>query len=163
MKQKSRQLAEGAATAALYIALTALTRPVAFGPLQLRLSEALTVLPVFSAGTVWGLGTGCFLSSLLMGAALPDLIFGTAATLLGAFGTRLLKKYRFLPVLPPILANLLILPPVFARAYGMDKAIGLLALEIGASECLSAGAGGLLLAGLCRKYRQHIFGDQDHA
>ncbi len=109
-------LVEGGVIAALYTALTMLIPAASFGPVQFRLSEALTILPVFTAAAVPGLTVGCFLSNLLglaTGANLAgawDLLFGTGATLLGALLTYLLRniRWRHLPVpatLPPVLLN----------------------------------------------------------
>ena len=92
--------------AALYIVLTwfsALFGLSGMGAIQLRLSEALCVLPYFTAAAVPGVTVGCLLANVFTGAALPDIIFGTLATLLGAIGTRLLRRYRYLAPLPPIM------------------------------------------------------------
>ena len=95
--------------AALYVALTwfsALFGLSGMGAIQLRLSEALCVLPYFTAAAVTGVTIGCLLANLLTGAAWPDILFGTVATLIGAVGTRALKRCRILALLPPILANI---------------------------------------------------------
>ena len=87
-----------AVIAALYVALTFLSSLFGLsgqGAVQLRISEALTVLPYFTAAAVPGVTLGCLLANLLTGAAAPDLIFGTLATLLGAIGTRALRRWRW--------------------------------------------------------------------
>ncbi|MCM1124540.1 MAG: QueT transporter family protein, partial [Eubacterium sp.] len=82
-------LAQAAMIAALYIVLTFIAN--AFGlanhAVQVRFSEALTVLPYFTPAAIPGLYIGCFLSNILTGCALPDILFGSLATLLGALGT----------------------------------------------------------------------------
>lgn len=109
-----RQIATGAAIAALYVVLTALFAPISFGNgavlgvpgVQFRISEVLVLLPVFTTAAVPGVALGCFLSNLLFGGlGLIDVVFGTLATLLGAFGTRLLRRWPPLAPLPPILLN----------------------------------------------------------
>jgi len=86
-------LALSALIAALYCVVTLLAAPVSFGPIQLRISETFTVLPLFSAAAVPGLTVGCLLSNLIgfmMGLnpiGLIDSLFGTAATLLAALCT----------------------------------------------------------------------------
>ena len=81
MKQKitARTLALGGVVAALYVALTMLSAAfgLASGVIQVRLSEAMTILPVFSAAAVPGLALGCLLANLLTGCALWDVVFGT--------------------------------------------------------------------------------------
>ena len=95
MKQKkSVFITQAALIAAMYTALTVLIAAfnLASGAVQVRLSEALTVLPVFTPAAVPGLFIGCFLSNLITGCALWDVLFGSLATLLGALGTRLSGK-----------------------------------------------------------------------
>lgn len=110
-----RFLAQGAVIAALYSVLTYAAAAVnlAYGPVQFRFSEALTVLPVVTPAAVPGLALGCFLSNLASPLGVVDWIFGTAATLLAALGTRAVRKVEwkeipFLAPLPPVLANTVI-------------------------------------------------------
>ncbi|MBR7181725.1 MAG: QueT transporter family protein [Clostridia bacterium] len=150
-----------AAIAAIYVVLTWLS--AVFGlsgtaAIQLRLSEMLCILPYFTAAAIPGLTVGCLLANLLTAAALPDIIFGTLATLLGAVGTRLLKKWRFLAPLPPIVANTLIIPFVIKIAYvNVDDSLPFLFLTVGIGEILSVGVCGTILLVVLEKYRKHIF------
>lgn len=105
-------LAKSALIAAAYAALTWLAAlwGLAYGPVQFRFSEALTVLPVFAAAGVPGLTLGCFLANLLSGYGVWDFIFGTLATFLAALLTRALRNIRFrgiavLAPLPPVVIN----------------------------------------------------------
>ena len=84
------RLAQAAMIAALYIVLTFIANllGIASGAVQIRFSEALTILPYFTVSAVPGLTVGCLLANILTGCALPDIIFGTLATLLGAVFTR---------------------------------------------------------------------------
>ena len=106
-------LIQAAMIAALYVVLTALAAgfDLASGAIQVRFSEVLTILPFFTPAAVPGVTLGCLLANILTGAALPDIVFGTLATFLGALGTRLLRKHRFLCTLPPVLSNGIIIPP----------------------------------------------------
>lgn len=150
-----RYLTTAAIIAALYVILTFLsaTFGLASGVIQLRLSEALTVLPFFTPAAVPGVTIGCFLANLLTGAPVYDVIFGTLATLLGVLGAALLKKYPFLVALPTILSNTLIIPFVLRLAYGIPDAIWYLMLTIGIGEVLSAGVLGTLLLLLIKKQK----------
>lgn len=142
--------------AALYVVLTFIANlaGLASGVIQVRLSEVLTILPVFTAAAVPGLAVGCVLANLLTGCALWDVVFGSLATLIGALGTRLLrKKGPMLAVLPPILSNMLIVPLVLQQVYGVEDAFWYLMLTVGAGEIISCGALGLLLYRSLKKTR----------
>lgn len=146
-------LTQGAMIAALYVVLTFIANlaGLASGVIQVRLSEALTILPVFTAA-VPGLAVGCVLANLLTGCAVWDVVFGSLATLIGAVGTRLLrKKSPVLAVLPPILANVIIVPLVLQRVYGVSDAYWYLAMTVGAGEIISCGILGLLLYSSLKK------------
>jgi len=136
---KTLRLVNGAAIAAAYVVLTVLAASVnlASGAIQVRFSEALTVLPFFTPAAVPGLAVGCLLSNILTGCALPDIIFGTLATLLGALGTRMLKGHRFLCTLPPVIANTLIVPFVLTYAYHIPGGIPYLMLTVGIGEVIA--------------------------
>ena len=113
----------GAMIAAIYVALTMLFAPISFGPVQFRISEALCILPFFTPAAVPGLAVGCLLSNIFCGAMMPDVIFGTLATLIGAVGSYALRKNKWLVCIPPIVANALIIPFVLRFAYGAEDLI----------------------------------------
>ena len=100
----------GAAIAAIYVALTMSFSAISFGPVQFRISEALCILPFFTPAAIPGLFIGCFLSNLLCGAAVMDVVFGSIATLIGAVGSYCLRHNKWLVCVPPILANAIIVP-----------------------------------------------------
>lgn len=112
---------QAAMIAAIYVVLTFIAN--AFGlanyAIQVRFSEALTILPYFTPTAIPGLVIGCFLSNILTGCALPDIIFGTLATLIGAVLTYELRKFKWLAPIPPIVANAVIVPFVLLYAYGI--------------------------------------------
>ena len=105
MNKKTMYLTHAAAIAALYVVLTFLAN--AFGlanyAVQLRFSEALTILPFFTPAAIPGLFVGCLLANIFTGAALPDIIFGSLATLIAALGTWKLRNHKWLAPLPPLL------------------------------------------------------------
>lgn len=152
-----RFAANAAVIAAIYVVLTYVFAWCASGAVQVRVAEALTILPVFTTAAIPGLAVGCLLANLLTGCALWDVVFGTLATLLGAIGTRLLRKRGFLASLPPILANVLIVPWVLRFVYGDAWPVWLLMLTVGAGELISCGVlGGILLITL-KKYPMILF------
>lgn len=97
--------------AALYVVLTAPFANIAYGPIQFRLAEVLTVLPIFSAATIPGVTIGCFIANLINPSNLGpiDIIGGSLATLIaGIFSWLIGKKNKPLGIIPPILVNGLI-------------------------------------------------------
>ena len=152
-----RSAAKAAVIAAIYVVLTYVFAWCANGAVQVRVAEALTILPMFTPAAIPGLAIGCMLANLLTGCALWDVAFGTLATLLGAIGTRLLRKYGFVAILPPVLANILIVPLVLHFVYGESWPVWLLMLTVGAGELISCGIlGGILLVTL-KKYPVKLF------
>ena len=156
MQKKNIQfLTQAAMIAAIYVVLTFVAN--AFGlanyAVQVRFSEALTILPIFTPAGIPGLFIGCLISNILTGCAIPDIIFGSLATLIGAFGTRALKSNRFLAVLPPIAANAIIVPLILKYAYGLEP-LWFSFLTVTAGEIISCGVLGLLLAFALNKYRK---------
>ena len=149
------RITQGAAIAAVYVALTMIVAPIAFGPVQFRISEALCVLPYFLPSAVPGVTVGCFLANLLCGAAPLDVVFGSIATLIGAVGSYYLgKKNKWLVCLPPILSNTIIVPWVLRYAYGSTDLIPYAMLTVGSGEILAIGVlGNLLLLALERNHR----------
>lgn len=111
-----RYLVLTAAIAALYALLT-LILPLNVAGVQLRVSEALTLLPVLTDAAVPGLALGCVIANFLQGAPLPDVIFGSLATLIAAVLTRRLRKKIYLAALMPALSNGLIVGALLTYVY----------------------------------------------
>ena len=149
----TKKLTTAATISALYVILTGLAKLLNLdsGVIQVRFSEALCILPCFTPAAVPGLFIGCLLSNILTGGVIWDVIFGSLATLLGAIGTRLFRKNRFLAVLPPILANTLIVPVVLSYAYAIPGSIPYFMLTVGIGEIVSCGFLGLLLYSSVKK------------
>lgn len=146
-KFTARDLALGGVIAALYVVLTMVSAAfgLASGAIQVRLSEALTVLPALTASAVPGLTVGCLLANLITGCAPWDVVFGTLATLLGAVGTRMLKDKPFLCWIPPVVSNMVIVPLVLMKVYGVPDTFWYLMITVGAGEVIACGVLGLLL------------------
>ena len=133
-------LTQAAMIAAIYVVLTFVFAPISFGEVQIRIAEMLTILPVFTPAAIPGLFVGCHIGNISGGALLPDVIFGSLATLIGAVGTYLLRdSKRFFAVLPPIAANICIVPFVLRYAYGVVLPIPFLMLTVGIGEVVSCG------------------------
>ena len=147
MKKKTVFITQSALIAALYVVMTYISHlfGLANGAVQIRLSEALTVLPAFTFSAVPGLFVGCLLSNILTGCALWDILFGSLATLLGALGTYYFGKKMYLSPVFPILANTLIVPPVLKLVYGANEAYLYLTATVFSGEVISCGICGIFL------------------
>ena len=152
-RNKNMKLANAGMIAAMYVVLTYIANlaGLASGVIQVRLSEALTILPVLTAAAVPGLTVGCVLANLLTGCAAWDVVFGSLATLIGAVGTRLMKNKPLLAWIPPVVSNAAIVPVVLMKVYGVPDAWWFLVLTVGAGELISCGLLGLLLLKYARR------------
>lgn len=144
---KVKNITHSAIIAALYVVLTLAAQllGLASGAIQVRFSEALTILPVFTSAAIPGLAIGCLISNIIAGGVIWDIIFGTFATLIGAVGTYILRKHRWASPIPPIVANAVIVPFVLIYAYGATEALPFLMLTVGIGEVISAGVLGTVL------------------
>lgn len=151
-------IVQAAMIAAIYVVLTLVFAPFSYGEVQVRLSEALTILPVFTPAAIPGLFIGCLLSNILGGCIVPDIICGSIATLIGAFGTYLLRRQnKFLAPLPPIIANVLIVPFVLKYGYQVPLPIPFMMLTVGVGEVISCGVLGMVIRIALEKYKNKIF------
>lgn len=157
----TQKMTEAALIAALYVALTLMFEPISFGPIQFRISEMFCVLPYFTPAAVPGLFAGCLLGNVLGGAMLPDIVFGSLATFLGAVGSYMLRGNKYLVCLPPILANMLIIPPVLKYAYHFEGALSFFVLTVGIGELLAVGVIGNILLAILEKYKALLFKRQE--
>lgn len=144
--------------AALYVVLNVVFGAFGSMAIQLRIAEALTILPVFTPAAIPGLFVGCLLGNVLLGSILPDVIFGSLATLFGAIGSYFIgKKQPFLAPLAPTISNALIIPLVLKFGYGEPFSIPYMMLTVGIGELVSAGAFGIILYLALKPLRHKIF------
>jgi uncharacterized membrane protein len=113
---KTRQLVAAAIVAALYVALTLLSKPLTIGFVEIRFSEVLCVLPYFFPGSVWGLFVGCIIANIFSG-SIVDIIVGSLATLIGAYLTSKIKNKWLCPI-PTVLSNTILIPFVIMSYIG---------------------------------------------
>lgn len=160
-------ITQAAVIAALYVVITYFIAAfnLASGSIQIRISEALCILPYFTPAAIPGLWIGCLLANLLTGAAIYDVIFGSLATLLAAVGTYLLRKHKLLCTLPPVISNALIIPPVLIFAYhipdvmfaGINITWMFNVVTVAIGEVVSVCILGSLLLRLLEKYKYVVF------
>ena len=142
-----RSLCLSAVIAALYAALTLLLAPISYGPIQLRLSEALTLLPMVLPQAVPGLFVGCLIANLYTG-MLTDIIFGSLATLLAAIGTYLLRKKPLLAAACPVVSNGVIVGLVLTATSNMPLLLTMGTVALGEIGAVIIGL--ILLSGMKR-------------
>lgn len=143
----TKSLVRGAIIAAIYAALTLALAPISYGAGQLRVAEALTVLPfVMPRSAVPGLFVGCLLANLFGGGGIWDIVFGSAATLLAALLTARCR-HRLLAPLPPVVLNAVVVGTVLYVLYyaGSGIPIWLIMAQVGAGQCLACYGLGLAL------------------
>ncbi len=105
MRRKSLvYMVRGGIIAALYMTLTLVFAPISFGAIQFRISEALTVLPMFFPEATAALFVGCLISNMISGFGIADMVFGSLATLIAAFLTSKIKN-KYTAPLPSVFIN----------------------------------------------------------
>ena len=155
--QATRRLARGAVIAALYTALTLLLAPISYGQLQVRLSEALTLLPILLPEAVPALAIGCLLSNILGGCTIFDIVFGTLATLLAALCTRRLRGKFWLAATMPVVFNGVIVGAVVHYCYSPAFPLPLCMLTVAIGEAIACIIVGPLLIGALRRIPGRVF------
>lgn len=140
-----------AVIAAVYVCLTLVFYPISFSISQVRVSEALTVLPLVFPEAVAGLTIGCFIANLFSGHAL-DIVFGTLATLVSALITYAAgRKIRctwlkiVLGALPPVLVNAIVVPFTYLAVSELEQAYAFAVLSVGMRQAIAVFALGIPL------------------
>ena len=116
MRRSIKGITTSAVIAAAYVVLTLPFASVAFGPVQFRAAEVLTMLPFISPFGIYGVFIGCFVSNLLFSTPL-DMVVGSLATLVAAFITYKCKNV-YIAALPPIIVNALVIGTMLAAVSG---------------------------------------------
>ncbi|GLC32110.1 QueT transporter family protein [Clostridium omnivorum] len=138
MNNKTRQVVFGGIIGALYAVMTILFAPISYSQVQVRIAEALTVLPFFSPYAVWGLFIGCIVSNLAGGLGIIDIVFGSLATLIAALityyiGKSNIKFKTYLAPLPAVLVNAVIVAFVLKYTIQVPLFITMLWVALGES------------------------------
>lgn len=146
-------IARAAVIAALYAALTVMIMPLSYGVMQFRVSEALTILPIFTPAAIPGLFIGCIVANLVSPVGLIDIIIGSAATLLAALCTYLLREHRLLALLPPVLANAIMVGAELYYFYNVDFSLPACMFWVGLGELAAVYGLGYPLSLLLDKHK----------
>ena len=158
---KIRRLVQASLIAAVYTALCMILHPISFGfgGVELRVSEALSLLPMMTPAAVPGLFVGCLLSNLLGGATMLDVVFGSLTTLAAAVLTRKWRSRPLLAALPPVLMNAVVIGALLRYAYGVAMPLGLCLASIGRGQAAACYAIGLPLMKLFRRMPKKYFSE----
>lgn len=119
MKVNIKTILHNAVYTAIYVVLCAVFAPISFSMVQVRVAEALCIMPIFDEFAVFSVTLGCFLSNYFFG-NVADAIFGTLATFIGLVVIKYIRPNNFfLKMLPTIISNTIIIPFVLKYAYGL--------------------------------------------
>jgi uncharacterized membrane protein len=151
------KLVFAALVGAIYAAITIAFAPISYGQLQVRVSEALTLLPFFSSYSVWGLFAGCIIANIFGGAGIIDVVFGSLATLVAAsltyyIGKSNLKYKRILAPMPPVVINAVVVGLILKITLHLPLVISM--LWVGLGEFISCYVIGLMLLSVVEKNRK---------
>ncbi|MBR1709163.1 MAG: QueT transporter family protein [Clostridia bacterium] len=150
-KFSPKALTRAAIIAAIYTVLTLLLAPISYGEIQVRLSEALTLLPILFPEAIPGVTLGCLLANIFGGAMLPDIIFGTLATFLAALCTYHLRAKYWLASSMPVLFNGIIVGAVVHFCYAPAVPLLLCCLFVAIGEAISCYVAGTILIKVIKK------------
>lgn len=156
MKHNIQFLARSGIIAAIYVVLTLLSGALglASGAVQVRLSEMLCILPIFTFAAVPGVTVGCLLSNILLGGTVYDIVFGPVATLIGVLIAYFLRKHPLLAPIPTVVSNGLIIPAVLiVSGVGTWDLFPYFALTVSLGEVIACGIFGTLLILYLKKHR----------
>lgn len=150
----TKAIAQAAVIAALYAALTIFIMPASYGVMQLRVSEALTVLPAFTPAAIPGLFIGCMVANLVSPVGLVDVVIGSAATLIAAVASYKLKDHRLLVPLPPVIANAVMVGLELYYYYNVNFSLPACMFWVGLGEMAACYGLGYPLSILLDKHRK---------
>ncbi len=142
---------QAALIAGIYAALTIALMPISYGPVQVRISEALTVLPALTPAGIPGLFIGCIISNWFGPYGMIDLICGSLASLIAAVGSYKLRNRPLLIPLPPIIANGIIVGLMLKFAYAVPFSLIVCMLAVAGGEAIACYAVGYPLYRVLKK------------
>lgn len=152
--KNTKFIIQAAVIASVYAVLTILLTPFSYGPLQIRASEALTILPCFTPAAIPGLFVGCLISNMVGPYGIVDMVLGSSATLLAAVCSYLVRSKPILVPLPPILFNGLIIGAMLFYVYRVPMPLYACILWVGAGEFAACYLIGYPLIRLLKKYKK---------
>lgn len=151
---RTKYLTHAAIIAAIYVVITIIFAPISYGQVQVRISEALTVLPYFTPAAIPGLFVGCIIANIYGGGGLVDILFGSLATLLAAFLSYKMPKKSLVP-LPPVIINAIVIG--FILHFIANVPLFITMAWVGLGQLIACYGIGYPLIILLEKYGDKIF------
>lgn len=151
---KTKPLIQGSVIASIYVVLTFLFAPISYGVMQVRISEALTILPYFTPVAIPGLFIGCLVANILGPYGVIDMIFGSFATLLSAFLSYRLRSRPLLVPLPPVIINGVVIGGLLHFGYGVPVSLIGCILWVSLGQAISCYGLGYPLLNILRRYEK---------
>jgi uncharacterized membrane protein len=155
--KNTKFLLQAAIIAAVYATLTIMLMPLSYGVMQIRVSEALTILPYFTPAAIPGLFIGCIVSNMVGPYGLMDMVLGSGATLIAAVCSYYLRSRPILVPLPPVIANGVIIGGMLYYAYSVPMPLIACILWVAAGELIACYVIGYPLLRILKKYSGVIF------
>ena len=155
-KKPLSYFAKAAIIAALYAVLTLAFSPLSYGVMQVRFSEALTVLAMYSSAAVPGLTVGCLIANLLGPNGIWDVVLGTLATFIGVSGMYFLRRKKYLSPMINVIVNGLIIGLMLRYIYEVPVSAPLCIFWVALGELLSCYVLGVPLIKLLDKRGKDI-------
>ncbi len=149
-------IVQASVIAAVYAVLTIAFMPISYGLMQVRISEALTVLPVFTPAAVPGLFVGCLVSNIVGPNGVADVVLGSTATLIAACATRKLRRWPLLSPMAPVIANAVLIGWELSYIYGLGS-LPVCMAWVGLGELIACYGAGIPLMRVLKKYGASIF------
>ena len=155
-KLNAKALTKIAIIAAIYAGITIAVAPLSYAVMQIRVSEAMTILPVFTPLAIPGLFLGCLIANLLSPVGFIDVVVGSLATLIGAAGTYALRKHRFFAMCCPVIANGILVGAMLHYVIGVNLSLWVCIAWVSLGEAAACFVVGLTLGKLLDRHK-HIF------
>lgn len=152
--KKTNYLVQAAFIGAIYATITIAFASISYGQVQVRISEALTILPFFTPAAIPGLFIGCILANIYGGQGMVDIVFGSLATLLAAFLSYKMPKKWLVPI-PPIVVNGIVVGFILNYLYGLPLIVMMGWVSLG--QLIACYGLGYPLMVILEKYRTVLF------
>lgn len=153
--KKTNFLVQAALIGAIYVSITIAFTPISYGQIQVRISEALTVLPFFTPAAIPGLFVGCIIANIYGGQGMIDIVFGSSASLLAAFLSYKMPRKWMVPI-PPIVVNAIVVGFILNYLYQVPLAVAM--GWVGLGQLIACYGLGYPLMSVLDKYKETLFG-----
>lgn len=152
--RNTKYLLQAAIIASAYTVLTIVLAPFSYGIMQVRVSEALTILPYFTPAAIPGLFVGCLVSNMISPYGVLDMVLGSLATLIAAISSYFLRKRAILVPLPPVVFNGIFIGGMLYFAYGIPMPLYACMLWVALGQLIACYGIGYPLLQYLKKYKK---------